>query len=320
MSSPEYKLVFAGLDLGATDLKYGLVDSSGNVLVSQKVKTEKGQKKIAWQLQVSAYMLRSFALGKECKIGRMGVGSPGAVNFDTGEIMGNSLNLPGWRGANIKKILADTGIPVYADNDANCAALAEHLFGAARGCRSALCVTVGTGIGGGLILDGKIYRGASFAAGEVGHTTVVYNGEKCACGNRGCLEKYASVTALLKAARTHLDHNKKSGLKRYLENGRPSVRALVQAARKKEKSAVLLIQQQAAYLAAGLASAINLINPERLIIGGGFPDVYPEFVRMIEKEVRKRAFPAAVKDLKILKAELGNKAGVVGAAFLGKES
>ncbi len=319
MNSPGGKFVFAGLDLGASDLKYGLVDSSGSILISKKQKTEKGQKGIAAQLRAAASELFSIAGQKGWRIGRIGCGSPGAVNFETGEIIGNSPNIPGWAGANLKKILDGLGCPVYADNDANCAAWAEYLFGAARSSRSALCVTVGTGIGGGLILDGKIYRGASFSAGEVGHTTVVFNGERCACGNRGCLEKYASVTALLKAAKEHLAENKKSKLKSFLENGKLTVEALAAAALNKEKSAIRLIERQAACLAAGLASAINLVNPERLIVGGGFPDLYPEFLKMVEKEIRKREFPAAVGNLKILKAELGNQAGVVGAAFLGEK-
>jgi glucokinase len=123
----------------------------------------------------------------------------------------------------------------------------------------------------------------------------------------------------LKAAKEHLAENKKSKLKSFLENGKLTVEALATAALKKERSASKLIEQQAAYLAAGLATAVNLVNPERLILGGGFPDVYPEFLKVAEKEIRKRAFQAAAKDLKILKAELGNQAGVVGAAFLGEQ-
>lgn len=311
--------VFAGLDLGASDLKYGLVDSSGSVLISQKIKTEKGQKALAAQLRAAASELLSIAPQKGWTIGRIGVGSPGAVNFDTGEIFGNCPNIPGWVGANLKKILGGLGVPVYADNDANCVALAEQLFGAARGCRSALCITVGTGIGGGLILDGRIYRGSSCSAGEIGHTTVVFNGEKCSCGNRGCLEKYVSVSALLKSTRRHLAQNKNSELNRFIQNGKLTVEAVVPAALKKEKTALKLLQEQAAYLAAGLASAINLINPERLILGGGFLDAFPEFLGAVEKELRKRAFPAALKNLRVLKAELGNQAGLVGAAFLGND-
>ncbi len=229
--------------------------------------------------------------------------------------MGNSPNIPGWEGANLKKIFDGLPVPVYADNDANCVALAEHLFGAARNCQSALCVTVGTGIGGGLILNGEVYRGSSFSAGEIGHITVVFEGEKCRCGNRGCLEKYASVTALLKSAK-----NKKSGFKQFLEGGRVTVGSLVTAAKKKNKMALELLSKQAAYLGAGLASAVNLVNPEKLVLGGGFLDAYPDFLEMVDKELRKHAFPAAVKSLKVVKAELGNEAGLVGAAFLGSSS
>ncbi len=235
---------------------------------------------------------------------RIGIGSPGGVNFETGKVFGNSPNIPGWEGVNLKKSLQGLGVPVYADNDANCAALAETLFGAARGSQSALCVTVGTGIGGGLILNGKVYRGSSYSAGEIGHTAIVFNGRECGCGNRGCLEKYASVTALLEAGK---------------ESGYATVQALTDAARKGEQQALELIGRQAAYLGAGLASAINLLNPEKVILGGGFVDVYPSILKVVEKEIRQRAFPAALLKLKVVQAKLGNEAGLVGAAFLGAQ-
>jgi len=320
MNSPENKFsVFAGLDLGATDLKYGLVNAAGKILVSKKAPVKKGRQILAAQLQDAAAELFITASGKNWSVARIGVGSPGAVNFETGEVMGNSPNITGWVGVNLRKISDGLGVPVYADNDANCVALAEHLFGAARNCRSALCVTVGTGIGGGLILNGEVYRGSSFSAGEIGHITVVFEGEKCSCGNRGCLEKYVSVTALLKQAKENLVKNKKSGWKRFLENGKLTVGAIAAAAKMRDKTALELLSKQAAYLGAGLASAVNLINPEKLVLGGGFLDAYPEFLEMVKKEIRKRAFAAAVKSLKVVKAELGNEAGLVGAAFLGWE-
>ncbi|MCI0405499.1 MAG: ROK family protein [candidate division Zixibacteria bacterium] len=299
--------VFIGLDLGGTDLKYGLVAATGKILVSKKIraKVSEGQKPMVEQLRASARELLSIAALKKWKVGRIGVGSPGAVNFETGKVVGNSPNIPGWEGVNLKKSLRMPSIPAYADNDANCVALAESLFGAARNSQSALCVTVGTGIGGGLVLNGKIYRGASFSAGEIGHTTLVLEGKQCACGNRGCLEKYASVSALMEKA---------------VERGFSTVRALTDAAKKQDSSAVGLIAEQAGCLGAGLASATNLLNPEKVILGGGFVDVFPLFLKLVENEIRKRAFPAALLALKVVKAKLGNEAGLVGAAFLGSES
>ncbi len=292
--------------MGGTDLKYGLVGPNGKILVSRKIRarTDVGQKVLVEQLRSAARELLSIASEKKWRVGRIGVGSPGAVNFETGKVFGDSPNIPGWEGVNLKKSLRMAGIPVYADNDANCVALAELLFGAARGSKSALCVTVGTGIGGGLILDGKVYRGSSFSAGEIGHTTVVFGGKECACGNRGCLEKYASVSALIDAAKGR---------------GYANVQALTDSAKKEEQPAVELIDRQAAYLGAGLASAINLINPEEIVLGGGFVDAYPPLLKLVENEIRQRAFPAALLTLKVVKARLGNEAGVVGAAFLGSK-
>lgn len=298
--------VFIGLDLGGTDLKYGLAGFAGKILVSKKIraKINEGQKALIGQLRTAAQELLLISSQKGWKAARVGIGSPGAVNFETGEVFGNSPNIPGWAGVNIKKSLRALGVPVYADNDANCVALAESLFGAARNSQSALCVTVGTGIGGGLVLNGKVYRGSSFSAGEIGHTVIVFNGKECGCGNRGCLEKYASVSALLEAAREH---------------GYTTVQALTDSARKGEEPALELIARQAAHLGAGLASAINLINPEKVILGGGFVDVYPPFLKLVEKEIRQRVFPVALLKLKVVQAKLGNEAGLVGAAFLGSK-
>lgn len=296
--------VFIGLDLGGTDLKYGLVDSAGKILVSKKIraKINEGQKVLVEQLRSSARELLAVASEKKWNVKRIGTGSPGAVNFETGKVVGNSPNIPGWEGVNLKNSLRISGIPAYADNDANCVAVAESLFGAARNAKSALCVTVGTGIGGGLVLDGKVYRGSSFSAGEIGHTTLFFEGRPCACGNRGCLEKYASVSALMEKAQEH---------------GFGTVRELTDAARNQNSVALELIAEQAAYLGAGLASAVNLLNPEKVILGGGFVDVYPAFLKLVEGEIKKRAFPAALFELRVVKAKLGNEAGLVGAAFLG---
>jgi glucokinase len=296
--------VFIGLDLGGTDLKYGLVDSAGKILVSKKirVKINEGQKALVEQLRTCARELLAVASEKKWNVKRIGIGSPGAVNFDTGKVVGNSPNIPGWEGVNLKKSLRISGVPAYADNDANCVAVAESLFGAAKNSKSALCVTVGTGIGGGVILDGKVYRGATYSAGEIGHTTLVFEGRPCACGSRGCLEKYASVSALMEKAE---------------ERGYATVRVLTDAAKTGESTAQELIAEQAAYLGAGLASAINLINPEKVILGGGFVDVYPPLLKLVEEEIKKRAFPAALLELQVVKAKLGNEAGLVGAAFLG---
>ncbi|HXF49029.1 MAG TPA: ROK family protein [Verrucomicrobiae bacterium] len=296
--------VFIGLDLGGTDLKYGLVGSAGKILVSKKIraKINEGQRALVEQLRSSARELLAVASEKKWNVKRIGIGSPGAVNFETGRVVGNSPNIPGWEGVNLKKSLRISGIPAFADNDANCVAVAELIFGAAKNSKSALCVTVGTGIGGGLVLNGKVYRGSSYSAGEIGHTTLVFEGKLCTCGSRGCLEKYASVSALMENAS---------------KRGFDSVRALTDAAKTDDAAAIELISQQAAYLGAGLASAVNLLNPERLILGGGFVDVYPQILKLVEEEIRKRAFPAALLKLQVVKAKLGNEAGLVGAAFLG---
>ena len=192
------KNVFAGIDLGGTFIKFGLVDMSAQVIFKSSVPTPKGRRAILSEFARVTELLRQMAQDRGLRLQAVGVGSPGIVNATTGKIIGRSPNIPGWQGAEVGKALAKaTGLKVVVDNDANVMALAEHRFGSGKGFSSGLYITVGTGIGSGIILNNQIWRGARFAGAEIGHTIIEKDGKPCKCGKRGCVEALAATSAFI---------------------------------------------------------------------------------------------------------------------------
>ena len=206
------------------------------------------------------------------------------------------------------------GIPVYVDNDANVVALAEVRRGAAADCSSVACFTVGTGIGGGIILNNEIYRGANYSAAEVGHITVEMNGKPCGCGNFGCLEAYAAAPAMINRYRHKL---KRTGLL-YNEH-QLSTEFIFEKAEVEEDFAIETINETCDYLGTGIASVVNILNPEMVLIGGGVAEAGDEFIKRIEKVIRQKIMKANSDVLKVGRVKLGNDAGMVGAILLAVE-
>jgi glucokinase len=314
---------FIGVDLGGTNIKFGIVSERGKIL--QKgilpAQTKMGRGAILNNVNKAVRESLAFVREKKLKIKGIGVGSPGTVNLNTGKIEGSCPNLPQMVNVNLKSWLSRSfEFPIYVDNDTNVMALAESKFGAAKGYKDAFCLTLGTGIGGGIILDGKLFHGSSFAGAEFGHMTICYNGRKCKCGGIGCLEMYASAPAMVRDARWLLRRDRKSIIRRLIHNdpSKLTTEIIFEAERKGDTSACTVINQSCAYLGAGIASAVNLLNPQVVVIGGGVSEGGLSFIRRIEKEVKKRAFPSATKNLKVMKAKLGNDAGFIGAAMLGE--
>jgi len=312
---------FIGVDLGGTNIKFGVVSEKGKVLQKGMLSAQAnlGRGAILNNIKKAIEESLSFAKQKKIKIKSIGVGSPGTVNLDTGKIEGSCPNLPQMVNVNLKKWLSRYfEFPIYVDNDANLMALAESKFGAAKGYKDALCLTIGTGIGGGIILDGKLFHGSSFAGAEFGHMTIGYNGLKCSCGGIGCLEMYASAPGMIKDAIKFLRRDKKSIIHKLIERDldRLTTELIFEAERKGDVLASDIINQACAYLGAGIASAVNLLNPQIVVIGGGVSEGGNNFIQRIKKEVKRRAFPTATKHLKIVKAKLGNNAGFIGAAML----
>jgi glucokinase len=312
---------FIGVDLGGTNIKFGIVSDKGEVSYKGGLSAgaELGRRTILNNINRGINQALAVADSRKMVIRGIGAGSPGTVNLKTGIIEGSCPNIPQMVGVNLKRWLSKSfALPVRVDNDANLMALAESRFGAAKGFSDALCLTIGTGIGGGIILNGKLFHGSSFAAAEFGHMTICHNGRKCNCGGIGCLEMYASASAMVKDAKKFLKRDRKSIIFKLVEGdlSKLTTEVLFQAEKKGDNLAKAVINQACAYLGAGIASAVNLFNPQVVVIGGGVSHGGAGFIRRIEKEVKHRAFPSATRNLKIVKAKLGNDAGFIGAAIL----
>jgi glucokinase len=304
---------FIGLDLGGTFLKYALASESGAVLVKSKRPSQGTQKKEAIFACIFAAIdeLVQEAENRNLSIEAIGMGSPGAIDYDHCRLLGNTPNLPDWGDADIRREVAKKyPYPIWADNDANVAALAEVRQGAAKGHKYVIAITLGTGIGGGVVIDDQIFRGSHYAGAELGHMSIDYNGLPCGCGGLGCIEAYASAPAMV---RNYVGKLNKAGI---------TVPAVVNTelifsqAKKGETAAIQVIDETCEYLGAALASFTNIFNPEIFVIGGGVADAGDEFMTRIWNAMAKRAMKAPLRNAKLVRAKLGNDAGVVGAISL----
>ncbi len=304
-----------GIDLGASQIKCGIVSDRGKIRFKQACPTpaNSGRAKIVSSLQEATSRLIEFSRLHKIEIKGIGIGSPGTVELKSGKVVGASPNLPSWTGVDLKSIFRKFKLPVLADNDANLMALAESRLGSARGYKNALCLTIGTGIGGGVILNGELYHGLNSSAGELGHTCICFEGKACRCGSSGCLEAYASVPAMLEAVHSALENTGNRSQLRECQNHLTPL-LIFQAARSKDRVALQVIEKEIEYLSAGLASVVNLLNPEVIVIGGGLVEADSSFLPRLEKRIKQKAFPSATGKLKVVKAKLGNQAGFIGAA------
>ncbi len=285
-----------GIDLGGTKIAGVLATPSGKILMDVQIPTEarKGKKQVIKNIKKAIYML---IRSQKVQIKAIGIGAPGPIIYEKGIVVG-APNLPGWKRINLKKILGEEfKVPVFVDNDANCAALAEAWFGAAKFVKHFVYMTISTGIGGGIIIDKKLYRGAVGSAGEFGHMIIEPDGPKCSCGNRGCLESVASGSAIKKIT------------------GMNAI-AVELAARQGDKKSKVVIKKVGHYLAIGVANIINTLNPEMVIIGGGLSNMRELLMKPILKDYKKYTLKLPAKSVKIVKAKLGSKAGVLGAVAL----
>jgi glucokinase len=312
----------AGIDIGGTNIKFGLVDTSGKVLYREQRPTmvEKGADPLMHLITNISESLLYHAAEEEYEVRWLGVGSPGAVDSKVGKVIGPCPNIAGWQGMEIGPILRERlNLPVFVDNDANAMALAEYRFGAAIGYKSVVCVTVGTGVGGGIILDGRLWRGADGSAGEIGQMSINFNGPQCTGDNVGCVEGYCRSHAIISRAKAKLQKELTPVFKNLLDGDLEnlSIKKLFAAARKGDEIARDVIAETATYLGIGLAGVVNLLNPEIVVIGGGIADGGDYFVETVASEIKRRAFDSAVKNLRVARATLGNDAGFIGAGILG---
>ncbi|HUV30436.1 MAG TPA: ROK family protein [Acidobacteriota bacterium] len=315
--------VFAGIDIGGTSIKYGLVDSQGKVLFKEHRPTmvEKGAEPLMHLVTNIAESLLYHAAEEDYQVSCLGVGTPGAVEPKSGRVVGFAPNIDGWEGMKIGQILTERlNLPVLVDNDVNAMAVAESRFGAAVGYQSVVCVALGTGVGGAIILDGKLWRGSNHSAGEIGHLSINADGPACHCGNRGCVEAYCSSSAIMDRAKGKLERELTPAFKEVLNGSLDNlnIKKIFTAANRGDEVARAVIDETAKYLAVGLAGTVNLLNPEIVVIGGGIADGRGGFVESVSAEVRKRACGPATEHLRITTATLGNNAGFIGASILGE--
>ncbi len=305
------KLTLA-IDVGGTNIKLALVDRRGKIKSKKVFPTYKHHKKglIIDLLFYIENLLLELKLKKNDLSG-VGIGLPGIVDTSRG-LVHSLTNIAGFKNVPLKNILEKKLLwPVFIDNDSNLMALGEYRFGAGQGSRNIVCLTLGTGVGGGLIINGKLYRGSYFSAGELGHIPLSETGLRCNCGGWGCLETYLGNTYLVKEAQDKID-NRRTVLSKV--NLTPEKITL--AAKKGDKLAIEIWEKAGERLGTALVGIVNLLNPEKIIIGGGLAQAGRFLFNPIRKTIKQRAMYFPAKKVKILKAQLGENAGLIGAAVL----
>ena len=308
---------FVGVDLGGTQIRAILRDAQGAIVSRASILTQAsdGQKQvIARIIETVRQTVSGIPWGT---IGGIGIGVPGPVDPWTGVVL-QAPNLPGWRDVPIRDIVQSAfGVPVEVGNDANLAALGEHMYGAGIGVANLIYVTISTGIGGGIIADGKLLLGAKGLAGEFGHQTLVPDGPLCGCGNRGCLEALGSGTAIARMAREAVARGQGQKL---LELAQGSVEALdarivASAARAGDAVAQDILRCAATYVGIGLANVVNILNPELIVLGGGVTRMGELLFDPVREVIAQRAMPA-MRAVRIVPAALGGDVVLFGAVAL----
>lgn len=306
---PNYVLA---ADVGGTNTRMAVVTGKGKILTQLKRPTlcKKGRDEmIKFLITFARETIEKSQLTRE-KICGMGIGFPGPLNGESG-IVFNPPNLIGWDNVPLKDILEEElKMPVSIENDANSAALGEWWKGAGAGTNSLVCITLGTGVGGGIILDGKLWHGASWIAGEIGHTTVIRDGMNCTCGNKGCLEAYASSRGIIERANIAL--SEKSNKDKF----RPitELKQLDHLVSEGDKIILNIIKETGIILGIAIANLANLLNPEMVVLFGGVTNLGENLIKPLREEVKKRAFKKATESLRIEVAKLGDNSGILGAA------
>ncbi|MEP6573934.1 MAG: ROK family protein [Gemmatimonadota bacterium] len=318
--TPTPQRAIVGIDLGGTNIVVGCVAEDGSWmhgLLSEPTLAEEGPDAVVEHIIDMAKL--SIAEAKRAEPGLeilgVGVGAPGPLDTRAGIVL-LTPNL-GWVNMPLRQRIHDgLGLPTALDNDANCAVLGEWWRGAARDTRFALGITIGTGIGGGIIIDGRLYHGASDIAGEVGHMTIDANGRRCKCGNYGCLEAYASGPAIALRAVEAIEAGTVTTLPEYVAGDLKKITAqtVYEAANDGDELALEVVRDTAKFLGAGIANLINIFNPEAIVVCGGVTLAGARLFDPLQREVSRRAFKPAVAVCRIVPGELTGTAGVYGAA------
>lgn len=317
-------MYYLGIDLGGTNIVAGVVDGNYKIIAKDSCKTNVPRPTAEICDDMAAVSLKALEKAGITinDISFIGIGAPGAVNSKTGIIeFSSNFGTHNWE---IVKMMEERlNKKVIVENDANAAAYGEYLAGAAKGANDAVAITLGTGVGGGIIIDGKIYSGSNFAGAELGHMVIEYNGRSCPCGRKGCWEAYASATGLINMTKEAIEapENKDSYLYKSVDGDVSKVNGITafDAMRNNCPVGKAVVDKYIGYLACGLVNVINIFQPDILCIGGGVSHEGDNLIKPLMKIVEQERYTKHnAKQTKVCTAMLGNDAGIIGAAFLGK--
>src|SRR6266705_253757 len=312
-----------GIDLGGTKILAGLFDASLECIGTAKVSTkaQRGMETVISRIERCVRDAVDEADLGLTQVAGVGSGAPGAGDFETGTVI-FAPNLDGWKEVPLKKELEkQLGVPVFVENDGNIAVLGVHVVELKSKPRSVVGIFVGTGIGGGLIINGELFSGTNHTAGEIGHMVIDVNGPKCGCGNKGCFEALASRTAIFQRIKAGVKDGEKTLLTDMLGDSLEDMRSgdLRKAIRRGDKFVSKVIEQTAEYIGIGVSNLVNIFGPEVVVLGGGVMEALSdEMMSVITKTAKDHAMPGTMKGVEIIASKLGDNAGITGAAVLAR--
>jgi glucokinase len=303
-----------GVDIGGTDIKLGIVTEEGEIVERGKISTMAGKGPGQAAARAAAWLEEK---GREHRVTAAGIDCAGLIDGTKGYLY-YSPNLPGWVDLDLRGLYAgELGMPVTVDNDVNCAAWGEFILGAGRDTRHFVCLTLGTGIGGGVIADGRLYRGWQGMAGEVGHQVIDPSGPECVCGSRGCLEAMANASSIVSRARGAMAAGAVSSLK---DSDELTSRDIAAAAAGGDKVALDALAGAGRALGTGLANIVHLFNPEVIAVGGGVAGAGEMILGPARESMRSQLMDGILASVRVIPAELGNMASLVGASMMALET
>ncbi|NLK70280.1 MAG: ROK family glucokinase [Clostridiales bacterium] len=313
---------YVGIDLGGTNIVAGVLNENYEIISKASTKTNcpRPDTEIADDMAMVALNAIKNADLTVDDIEWIGVGTPGIANNKTG-VIEYSNNLGFLNTPMVKYIQKHIKKPVFIENDANAAAYGEFVAGSAKGANNAVCITLGTGVGGGIIIDGKIYSGSNSAGAEIGHTVISVDGPQCSCGRKGCFEVFSSATGLIRMTKEAMEKEKDTIMWKYANerNGKVSAKTSFDGMRAGDKTAIEVVNKFIKYLACGITNVINIFQPDILCIGGGVCNEGDTLLLPVKELVAKEIYSKnSEKNTEIVIASLGNDAGIIGAAFLGQ--
>lgn len=294
----------ACFDVGGTFIKYGIVNEEGEILAKSKIHTPKHncKKEIP---KIIIQKINEFK--KDFNFNSVGISTAGKVDSEKGEIVYASENLPGYTGTKLsKEVKINTGLKCYVENDVNAAALAEGWKGVSKGISTFMCITLGTGVGGAIIIDDKLYKGVMGGSGEIGHMIINETGDKCNCGNNGCFERYASTAALIR------NYSMKSGLPKESLNGKDIFKKIENG----DEQAIKAYKEFLSHIVTGLVNITHIFDPGLIVLGGGISAQGKPFFNDLNRLFKDRVMSSYGEYTKIVQAQLGNDAGLLGACYI----